>query len=148
MKFLCLDCDETMNLMAAEGPEQGSLLVSFACPDCGRRVAMITNPEETNVVRALGVQVGGAPGPHGPMAHVRATLGRQRADAFVSSDTPSWTEAATERLERVPPFARAMARKHYEDFAIGSGIDRITPAVMDEAMQSSGGGPHGAGGTA
>ena len=80
MKFLCLDCDEGMSLMAAEGPEQGSLSVSFACPSCGHRVAMLTNPEETNVVRALGVQVGGPPGPRGPMAHVRATLGRQRAD--------------------------------------------------------------------
>ncbi len=147
MKFLCLDCDEGMNLMAAEGPEQGSLSVSFACPNCGHKVAMLTNPEETNLVRVLGVQVGGDPGPGGPMAHVRATLGRQRADAFAPSDPPSWTAAATERLERVPPFARPMARKHYEDFASSSGIDEITPAVMDEAMQPHGGGPHGAGDT-
>ena len=144
MKFLCLDCDEGMSLIAAEGPGQGSLSVSFACPSCGHKVAMLTNPEETNLVRALGVQVGGAPGSREPMAHVRATLGRQRVDAFVASDAPSWTAVATERLERVPPFARPMAMKHYEDFAIRSGIDQITPEVMDEAMQSSGGWPHGA----
>src|SRR5262245_38578772 len=43
MKFLCLDCDEPMKLYSTEGPDQGSLAVTFRCPTCGFRVAMLTN---------------------------------------------------------------------------------------------------------
>ncbi len=136
MKFLCRKCDEGMKLVAAEGPEEGSMAVTFACPSCGNEVAMLTNPEETNLVRALGVQVGGRAGPSEPMAQVRATLSRQRAEAFVRDENgPIWTQEATERLERVPGFARDMAKKRYEDFAIQRGMSEITPQVMDEARE-------------
>ncbi len=136
MKFLCRKCDEGMKLVAAAGPEEGSMTVSFACPSCGNEVAMLTNPEETNLVRALGVQVGGMAGPPEPMAHVRATLSRQRSGAFVhEGNGPIWTQEATERLERVPSFARAVAKKRYEDFATQRGMSEITPQVMDEARE-------------
>src|SRR5438309_7136402 len=59
MKFLCLDCDQPMKLHSTEGPEEGSLSVTFRCPECGFRVAMLTNPFETQMVRSLGVKVGG-----------------------------------------------------------------------------------------
>ena len=61
MKFLCIACDQAMRLSGTAGPDEGSLTVTFACPACGHRVAMLTNPWETQMVRTLGVKVGGAP---------------------------------------------------------------------------------------
>ena len=60
MKFLCIACDQAMRLSGTAGPDEGSLTVTFACPSCGHRVAMLTNPWETQMVRTLGVKVGGA----------------------------------------------------------------------------------------
>ena len=62
MKFLCIACDQAMRLSGTAGPDAGSLTVTFACPACGHRVAMLTNPWETQMVRTLGVKVGGAAG--------------------------------------------------------------------------------------
>ena len=58
MKFLCIACDQAMRLSGTAGPDEGSLTVTFACPSCGHRVAMLTNPWETQMVRTLGVKVG------------------------------------------------------------------------------------------
>ena len=79
MKFLCIACDQAMRLSGTTGPDAGSLTVTFACPTCGHRVAMLTNPWETQLVRTLGVKVGGAP-THAPapFAAVRAGLAHQR----------------------------------------------------------------------
>ena len=79
MKFLCIACDQAMRLSGAAGPDEGSLTVTFACPSCGHRVAMLTNPWETQMVRTLGVKVGGAPAEApAPFAAVRASLAHQR----------------------------------------------------------------------
>ena len=74
MKFLCLDCDEPMKLLATEGPEDGSLAVTFRCPECGFRVAMLTNQFETQMVKSLGVKVGGRTEPAQPFEHLRASM--------------------------------------------------------------------------
>ena len=81
MKFLCLDCDEAMKLHSTAGPDEGSLTVTFRCPECGFRVAMLTNPFETQMVRSLGVKVGGATPPV-PFEHLRTMMANPRADAF------------------------------------------------------------------
>src|SRR2546425_2658153 len=81
MKFLCLDCDAPMKLHSTEGPDEGSLTVTFRCPECGFRVAMLTNPFETQMVRSLGVKVGGASAAM-PFEHVRTMMANPRADAF------------------------------------------------------------------
>ncbi len=81
MKFLCLDCDAPMKLHSTEGPDEGSLAVTFRCPECGFRVAMLTNPFETQMVRSLGVKVGGGT-PAAPFEHVRTMMANPRADAF------------------------------------------------------------------
>ena len=81
MKFLCLDCDEPMKLLKAEGPDEGSLSVVFRCPECGFRVAMLTNPFETQLVRSLGVKVGGRTVPAEPFEHVRTSMGRMAPGA-------------------------------------------------------------------
>src|SRR2546426_3010896 len=82
MKFLCLDCDQPMKLHSTEGPEEGSLSVTFRCPECGFRVAMLTNPFETQMVRSLGVKVGGRTVPAEPFENLRATMAGGRPDAF------------------------------------------------------------------
>jgi DNA-directed RNA polymerase subunit RPC12/RpoP len=159
MKFLCLDCDEPMKLHTTEGPHDDSLTVVFRCPECGFRVAMLTNPFETQLVRSLGVKVGGRTVPVEPFEHVRASLANVRPDAFgeisapadestgpgcpfaamVSETAPTevprvaWTTEAEARLERVPAFIRPMARKAIERYAEGKGYPAVTGDVMDEA---------------
>ena len=136
MKFLCLDCDQPMKLHGTEGPDEGSLTVTFRCPECGFRVAMLTKPFE----------------------HLRSTMAGARPDAFEggggTSDTPgsgcpfaaalgenapappsavAWTPEAEARLDRIPSFIRPMARRSIERFAEDKGYASITETVMDEA---------------
>ena len=61
MKFLCITCDEPMKLHEIGPPERGSLAVVYGCPTCGHRIALLTNPMETELVRSLGVRIGPAP---------------------------------------------------------------------------------------
>lgn len=167
MKFLCLDCDEPMKLLKTDGPDEGSLTVTFRCPECGFRVAMLTNAFETQMVKSLGVKIGvGATPPPAPFEHLRASMAGARADVFdgdaagPSTDGPgcpfagmlagqaapaedapagiTWTADASERLERIPAFIRPMARRAIERLAESKGYPSITGAVMDEARGSFG----------
>jgi DNA-directed RNA polymerase subunit RPC12/RpoP len=163
MKFLCLDCDQPMKLHASQGPDEGSLSVTFRCPECGFRVAMLTNPFETQMVRSLGVKIGGG-SPAGPFEHVRHALADPRPDAFEGEATGStaaegsgcpftamlnegrqpqpagvvWAAEAEARLARVPEFIRSMARRAIERFAEAKGYGTVTDAVMDEARGAFG----------
>jgi DNA-directed RNA polymerase subunit RPC12/RpoP len=157
MKFLCLDCDEPMRLHSSAGPDEGSLTVTFRCPECGFRVAMLTNPFETQMVRSLGVKIGGRAVPAAPFEHVRTAMADPRADAFAGESTPScpfaamvnegaaaapaslaWSPAAESRIARIPEFIRPMARRAVERFAEAKGYPSITEAVMDEARGAFG----------
>ena len=163
MKFLCLDCDEPMKLSRTDGPDEGSLSVTFRCPQCGFRVAMLTNPFETQMVKSLGVKIGAAPeSPPAPFEHLRASLANPRADAFEgtapgdttggpgcpfaamvndAADSPGaipWTPEAAARIERIPSFIRPMAKKAVERLAESKGYATITEAVMDEARGAFG----------
>ena len=164
MKFLCLDCDEAMKLHSTAGPDEGSLTVTFRCPECGFRVAMLTNPFETQMVRSLGVKVGGASGAAPPFQHITSSMASARADAFEgdlaapaeatgrgcpfgamlndeASGAPpavTWSAEAAARAERIPSFIRPMARKAIERFAETQGHPVITEAVMDEARGALG----------
>src|SRR5262245_13326843 len=89
MKFLCLDCDAPMKLHSSEGPDAGSLTVTFRCPECGFRVAMLTTPFETQMVRSLGVQIGGRAVPAEPFEHLRATMAGPRPDVFEGPSGPA-----------------------------------------------------------
>ena len=155
MKFLCLDCDQPMKLHSTEGPDEGSLSVTFRCPECGFRVAMLTNPFETQMVKSLGVKVGGRSTPAEPFETLRATMAGTRPDAFEGggdsasgcpfaaslgvTETPAepatvtWEAAASARLERIPSFIRPMAKRSIERFAAERGYTSITETVMDEA---------------
>lgn len=148
MKFLCVQCDEPMKLIETEGPEEGSLTLVFGCPRCPNRVAMLTNPWETQLVRALDVKVGSPRTTTAPLDFVRSSLARKReglelggsmagAEGAAVADLP-WSREAAQRLGRVPSFVRAMVREGIERFAREQGYQRITEQVMDEARRAIG----------
>src|SRR6266496_854957 len=95
MKFLCLDCDEPMKLVGTAGPDEGSLTATFRCPACGFRVAMLTNPYETQMVRSLGVKVGGRTEPAAPFEHLRSSMAASRADVFAGESAQTSPETAS-----------------------------------------------------
>ena len=55
MKFLCVLCDQPMKLVEVAPPDRGALSVVYECPECAHRIAMLTNPLETQMVTSLGV---------------------------------------------------------------------------------------------
>lgn len=104
MKFLCIACDQAMRLAGTAGPDAGSLTVTFACPACGHRIAMLTNPWETQLVRTLGVKVGSAPAEApAPFAAVRAGLAHQREATLVSDAPGAGSEAFAAAPTGAPP---------------------------------------------
>src|SRR2546425_12619922 len=150
MKFLCLDCDAPMKLHSTEGPDEGSLSVTFRCPECGFRVAMLTNPFETQMVKSLGVKVGGGTAQPAPFEHVRTMMANPRADAFegdlsevgagaaadgagcpfaamvnegaaMAPAGGAWASPARARRERIPSFIPPMARSAAERLAAEHG---------------------------
>lgn len=139
MKFLCISCDQAMEFVAKDGPEAGSLAVTFGCAKCGDQVALLTNPAETQLLIALGIKIGGRSIPPEPMEVVHGALAQRREGAIdASKGDPVWTEAAELRLARVPTFVQNTIRLRYNDYARQRGIQEITPEVMDEARQALG----------
>ena len=59
MKVLCIQCDAQMHFQERQEPGDGTFAASFQCPECGHAVAMLANPMETQLVGALGVEIGG-----------------------------------------------------------------------------------------
>jgi hypothetical protein len=167
MKFLCVPCNEPMNFQQVEGPDQGSLTVLFHCPQCAHRIALLTNPAETQMVKALDVQIGGGAPPAEPLGFTRSSLASQRegailggiqetveaakeaggcpfaaavreAEAKAEGESLVWTEGADQRLQRIPGFIRLSVKKAIEGFAREKGHRTITEAVMDEAREEIG----------
>lgn len=144
MKFLCVDCDRQMAFEERRLPGDGTLAAAFKCPTCGRVIALLTNPMETQLVASLGVKIGGRTIPEQPLETVRGMVATGKEDAFVESGEAgggsalSWTPEAWERLERVPGFVRGMVKRIYADYARERGIAEITPAVMDAARSELG----------
>jgi hypothetical protein len=143
VKFLCIECDKQMAFAERELPGDGTLAAVFACPACGRSVAMLTNPMETQLVSSLGVQIGGRSVPEQPFELTRSAVATGREDAFAeappaATGRPVWDEAARERLARVPSFVRGMVQRIYADYAAERSIAVITPEVMDTARRELG----------
>jgi len=145
MKFLCVDCDRQMAFAERRLPGDGTLAATFKCPTCGRVVAMLTNPMETQLVSSLGVEIGGRTVPAQPLETVRKMVATGRDDAFEEGSGErgagsglSWSADAQERLARVPTFVRGMVKRIYADYAKERGIAEITPAVMDTARAELG----------
>jgi len=147
VKFLCIECDRQMVFEERQLPGDGTLAAAFRCPRCGRVVAMLTNPMETQLVASLGVKIGGATVEPQPLETVRAMVTTGRDDVFEEGTgeegrgkgpLPTWSPEAQERLARVPGFVRGMVKKIYADYAKDRGIVEITPAVMDSARSELG----------
>jgi Proto-chlorophyllide reductase 57 kD subunit len=147
VKFLCIDCDAQMHFEERQQPGDGTFAAAFTCPTCGRRVAMLANPMETQLVNSLGVKIGGRTLDAEPMELIRTSVAG-RDDAFQEGDPaprpsrpatrPHWSSDAQDRLSRVPNFVRGMVKKIYTDYAAEHDILEITPAVMDRARAELG----------
>jgi hypothetical protein len=159
MKFLCVACDEPMKLHEAGPPDRGSLAVVYGCPKCGHRIAMLTNPMETEMVRSLGVRIGpaaahyaaagaGAPAASGAAptpvsAAERAAAGGcpfsgMVAEMEAARDGVAWTPEALSRLENIPDFVRPMARQGIEHYARSEGHAVVDERILDEARSRFG----------
>ena len=107
-----------MKLKETRGPDDGSLTVIFGCPQCNREIGMLTNPMETQMVRSLGVKVGGRTVPAEPMETVKNSLSEQREDISAanshSHETPS-QPTAQENNESKCPFSGAVADAFAKD---------------------------------
>lgn len=146
MKFLCIPCDEQMAFEERQEPGDGTFAASFRCPACGRSVAMLANPMETQLVGALGVKIGGSELESEPMETVRGSMAG-RPDAIAPRETggagepasrPIWSPESQARLRRVPSFVRGMVKRIYTEYAAEHGIAEITPGVMDRARTDLG----------
>jgi hypothetical protein len=135
MKMLCVKCDQGMSLKDSESGGDGTAGLVFVCQKCGASFAMLINPMEAQLVKSLGVQVGGRKEPAKPMEMIKDSL--LAGDSSVAG-TIAWDKEAEERLKNVPAFVRPMVRGGIEKFASGKGITRITTSVMDEAKKLSG----------
>lgn len=159
MKFLCVPCDSPMRLRTVQESEPGSLGVVYTCDECGYEMAMLTNAQETQMVRSLGVRIGpaaaaaiaapegGTPGMDAPATAAAAEAGvapasrcpfsamlggsTQPAESHVApaASGPGWTPEALARLEAIPEMVRPMARAGIEMVARENGH-----AVIDEAV--------------
>ncbi|HSM05589.1 MAG TPA: PCP reductase family protein [Longimicrobiales bacterium] len=164
MKFLCVECDEVMAFAERQIPGDGTMAAVFVCSACGREMAMLTNPMETQLVSSMGVKVGGRTVPEQPMEIVRTGLEEARPDAFVEAgaagvdESPAagpatqgpsasaavlpgrvtWSDEARERLERVPTFVRGMVKRIYTEWARDNGISEMTVPLMDRARSELG----------
>ncbi|HUP52903.1 MAG TPA: PCP reductase family protein [Longimicrobiales bacterium] len=144
MKFLCLACDEVMTFAERRLPGDGTLTAVFTCSSCGRDMALLTNPMETQLVTSLGVEIGGRTVPEQPFQQTRTSLESPREDALAppgTDDVPGpvvWSGEASERLEAVPRFVRGMVKRIYGEYARERGIEVITPGVMDQARSDLG----------
>jgi hypothetical protein len=153
VKFLCLPCDEVMAFAERQLPGDGTLSAVFACPGCGREMAMLANPMETQLVSSMGVQIGGRGVPEQPLEGTRRSMADGRADAFTEpagsaatagaatspgAPGPTWSPEAVERLQRVPSFVRGMVKRIYADYCRERTIATITPEIMDRARTELG----------
>jgi len=142
MKFLCVDCDRQMTFEERALPGDGTLAATFKCPKCGRVMALLTNPMETQLVSSLGVEIGGRTVPTQPLETVRKMVTTGKDDAFEDGKRETgdvgWSSDAQERLARVPNFVRGMVKRIYIDYARERGIAEITPAIMDSARSELG----------
>lgn len=144
MKFLCIECDEQMRFEERQQPGDGTFAAAFTCGRCGRRIAMLANPMETQLVESLGVKIGGRTLEPEPMEIVRGSL-VAREGAFVDESSlsdgrarPRFSDESQERLARVPSFVRGMVKRLYTEYAVERGIAEITPDVMDRARSELG----------
>jgi DNA-directed RNA polymerase subunit RPC12/RpoP len=148
MKFLCVQCDEPMKLVETAPPDRGSIGMVYSCPTCSHRIAMLTNPYETQVVASLGVKIGpneetgenpavskdlsGCPFSE-IVQEMTGADGVESAETAAGEAPVAWTPGARERLANIPEFVRPMALAGIEKFARDNGYPRVDEEVLDQA---------------
>ncbi len=139
MKFLCVLCDQAMKLVEMAPPDRGALAIVYECPECAHRIAMLTNPLETQVVTSLGVQIGPGEGDISKCPFSGMVQGMTEGSAATAdAATVAWTSAALERLQRIPDFVRPMARAGIEQWAKERGLSEIDESALDHAKDHFG----------
>ena len=144
MKFLCVLCDQAMKLVEMAPPDRGALSIVYECPECAHRVAMLTNPLETQVVTSLGVQIGPGQGDiakcpfSGMVQGMVDPATRDAAPATAEKPAVVWTSGALERLQKMPDFVRPMARAGIEKYALEQGLGEVDEGVLDHAKDHFG----------
>ena len=143
MKFLCIPCDERMNLVPPDAPVRGSLTIIYRCPNCAHQIAMMTNPHETEVVGSLGVKIGGksldeigaSANGHGkcPFTGATAETMSKKIEAVEKPGAIPWTAQALERLQNIPEFVRPMAKQGIEKMALERDYAEINEETLDQA---------------
>jgi hypothetical protein len=110
MKFLCIKCNNFMDYESKEQVDTLRLGITFACIQCGYKVAMVTNPGETQLVSGLGVKIGGRTVPAEPMEFTREAL------------KPEGQPAATMTADMGKcPFPGMLAGSEFKDSGIAVG---------------------------
>jgi hypothetical protein len=144
MKFLCVLCDQPMKLVEMAPPDRGALAIVYECPECAHRIAMLTNPLETQLVTSLGVQIGPGQGDvskcpfSGMVQEMSGGSGDPAGVASPPKGAVQWTAAALDRLQRIPDFVRPMAKTGIEQFARERGLTEIDEGVLDVAKDHFG----------
>ena len=138
MKFLCVLCDQPMKLVDMAPPDRGALSIVYECPECAHRVAMLTNPLETQVVSSLGVQIGPGEGdiakcPFSGMVQSMSGGAAAGTPSGAGASTLAWTDGALARLQKIPDFVRPMARAGIEKYAQERGLTAIDESVLETA---------------
>jgi hypothetical protein len=120
-----------MKLVQVAPPDRGALSVVYECPECAHRIALLTNPLETQMVTSLGVQIG----PEGERTESKCPFSGmiQGSSTEVAAGGLPWNGKALERLEKVPEFVRPMARAGIERYARDNGLSEIDEQVLDRA---------------
>lgn len=108
MKFVCRRCEAFMLFDEVEGVREDSLGVTFGCPQCGARIAMVTNAGETQMVRALGVQLGGRSEAPQPLELTRQSLSSGPPPRTSEEPRKSPAESLKDSMGKCP-FANALA---------------------------------------
>ncbi|HTN43159.1 MAG TPA: hypothetical protein VMN77_05100 [Nitrospiria bacterium] len=111
MKFLCIKCNNFMDYESKEQVDTLRLGITFACTQCGYKVAMVTNPGETQLVSGLGVKIGGRTVPAEPMEFTREAIKPEgQPTATLSADMGKC------------PFPAMLAGSGFKDTGIGAGL--------------------------
>ena len=98
MKFICTNCDRRMKSDGATGPGGGNMSVAAFCPGCGNRFALLANPGETMLLKALNAGLSGGELMSQVMEPSEATLAHAVDQAPVSETAPAgeWRDLAAE----------------------------------------------------
>ena len=107
MKLVCRKCEKFMKFTELESPGKESLGITFDCEQCGASISMVTNAGETQMVKALGVKLGGRSDVPAPMELTRANLADSH-QAPSPAAPASAIEETTEKSMGKCPFANAL----------------------------------------